>query len=302
MLILSITSLLLVLSSSCTGKETGSERKVEVFWNPNCTVPQCQAEQNNSYVNLVYVKSTGASDIIHTLYTNFPSFTILLFKSELDGVLSINYQDLFDLKPNPVQVTNSKEKAAYLLPRIFEFDDSNGDADMSKINQNSTYFRTYQTSELVWSKFSDYKDAIGVLEGRLTTGNETGSFQFVIRNRGTNSRDKDLPHLLLKPESSSLDFAINNVPASFELSKFGVEFIFAGSDENKLFESTKVTMDDEYTPGTFKIWDFEYKTNEKTVSYFQCKPIFYFYEPKFVLKFYPIISVFITVLINCSFC
>ncbi len=283
MLALSLSPLLLILLSSSLGSANKAEpsRSVQVQWNPGCSVPECGPDQNGSYINLVYVKSTGDSDVIHTLYSTFPSLAILLFRSDLAGTLSVDWPALLASQPNSVKVTNSKEKAAYLLPRIFEFDDSTGDADMSKVPQNATFFRTYATSGLTWAKFADHADSLGVLEGHVGDSlNATGSFQFVIRSRGTNSRDKDLPHLLLKPESSSLDFVINHVPATFDLSKFGAEFLFASSEEDSLRQSTKVTMDDEYTPGTFKIWDFEFTSADTTVSYFQCKPIFYFYEPK----------------------
>lgn len=139
------------------------------------------------------------------------------------------------------------EESAYVVPSIFEFDDKDGTADMTKSNETITY----KTSELIWEKFEKFEDAIGVFTGRLNseeTGNGTSNaFKFIVRNRGTDSRDKDLPHLLLKPESTSLDF-IMNVPASFHLSKFAVEMMFLSNSENRELEVSS-TMDDEYTPG-----------------------------------------------------
>lgn len=257
-------------------------RKVEVAWNPNCTIPECAALQNTtSYLNIVYVKSTGDNDIIHTLYSSINSFTILIFKSDLNGQLVIDWKGLIANQSDSIQIQNSKmttEQAVYILPTVYEFNDNNGDADMTKLPQNSTFFQTYPTEGLVWNKFSPYKNALGVLEGRINNRNETNSFKFVIKNPGTDTRDTDLPHLLLKPESSSIDFIIN-VPATFELSKFAAEFVFASSGA-EMSQTTKTTMDDEYTPGTFKIWNFEFNNGNSSVNYFQCKPIFYYYEPK----------------------
>ena len=120
---------------------------------------------------------------------------------------------------------------------------------MTKSNETLTF----KTSELVWEKFEKTEDAIGVFTGKLDgeeAGNQTANaFKFVVRNRGTDSRDKNLPHLLLKPESTSLDL-IMDVPANFHLSKYAVEMLFLSNSESRDLKVSR-TMDDEYTPGKY---------------------------------------------------
>ena len=88
---------------------------------------------------------------------------------------------------------------------------------MTKSNETLTF----KTSELVWEKFEKTEDAIGVFTGKLDSeegGNQTANaFKFVVRNRGTDSRDKNLPHLLLKPESTSLDLIMQDRVANFKM-------------------------------------------------------------------------------------
>lgn len=153
-------------------------------------------------------------------------------------------------------------------------------ADMTKISQNESDWVKFETSDLTWSKFSDHPNSIGVLTAKLNDEtNSTSEFKFIIKVPGTDSRDKDLPHLLLKPESSSLDIIIDT-PASFEFSKFGMEFLYL-SDGDSFNLTEKITMDDEYTPGTFKLWNIEFNKNKNEAqNYFQTKPIFYFYDPR----------------------
>merc|ERR1712127_43606 len=255
---------------------------MEVEWNPQCNSrPECDSVQNGSYVNLVYVKATGEQDIVHYFYSTIKSFSILIFKSDLKGKVQIDWDKILNDEPNSIQIKGSElfEESAYVVPSIFEFEDNEGKADLTKSNETLTF----KTSELVWEKFEKTEDAIGVFTGKLDgeeAGNQTANaFKFVVRNRGTDSRDKNLPHLLLKPESTSLDL-IMDVPANFHLSKYAVEMLFLSNSESRDLKVSS-TMDDEYTPGTFKIWDYKFETKNKTIeSYFQCKPIFYFWEPK----------------------
>lgn len=174
------------------------------------------------------------------------------------------------------------EKSAYIVPMIYEFEDQDGKADMTQVSQNASSWTHYPTSSLVWSKFTEFPESLGVLEGKASVdtmnGTSPNSFKFVIKNRGTDSRDKELPHLLLTPQSTSVDLIID-VPAKFHLSKFGAEIMMM-SGASTFSSEVKTSMDDEYTPGTFKLWNFQFVEKNTTSNYLQCKPIFYYYEPK----------------------
>jgi len=284
-----LLAILTTLISISVCKDKKESRQISVNWNPGCNVPECGSEQNGSYVNIIYVKAVGNKDIIHYVYSTYQSFTILVLKTDLKGELEIDWENFFKNDTSSIQVKGSAimEKGGYVLPNIYEFNDKNGKADMKKIPSNSTFWKTYKTiDDLTWEKFTDYPGALGVLEGKVNSLNKTmnstsNSFKFIIRNRGTESRDKVLPHLLVDTDSSTVDLVLD-LPATWHDSKFAAEFLYMSSGDDYKIE-TKSTMDDEYTPGTFKIWNVQFskKGNEKTdQTFFQCKPIFYYYEPR----------------------
>lgn len=274
--LLSLSTIALLIA--CTLATDKPSRKVDIKWNPGCNITECEQTQNGSYLNVVHVTATGDDDIVHYLYSNYKAFSILIFRTDLSAKLEINWEDMvYNNESDYIQVKGGKimEKAAYSVPTIYEFEDNDGKADINKVGQN---FTIYHTSDLVWSKFSPSKGGVGMLEGKLNNqSNSTAGFKFDIRTPGDNSRDKSLPHLLLTAEAASIDYIIN-VPATFRLSKFGMELALLSSATQMDFTSKK-TMDDEYTPGTFKLWNIEFKEANSTANFFQCKPIFYFYDP-----------------------
>lgn len=258
-----------------------SDRQVSVTWNPDCSDTRCkEPNENGSYVNLVYVKLKSESDIVHLMFSNIQSFTIMLFKTSPNAKLTINWDHL--LSQNSTLMRNSiqfSEKPAdfggYEIASIFEFIDYNGTADMRKSNE--TY--TYLTSDLYWKKFvSNESASFGVFEA--FTPKTNGSFKFLINYPGKEERVKVLPHLLLKAESTSIEFQIDSIVPRSQFSKFGTNVLFL-TDSIDLSISSKRTIDDEYTPGTFRLWNAEtLDSDKKSRNYLQWKPIFYFSDPK----------------------
>lgn len=249
-------------------------RKITTEWNPGCDQPECGPVQNGSYLNVVYVKATGEKDEVHYLYSTFEAFSVLVFRSTLGGKLSIDWKHLVAYEANNITVTGAEilEKSAYIIPYFYEFEDKEGVADMTK---NITEWKYFPTRNLTWSKFTPVDGSIGYLEGK--TGNST--FKFNFRNKGDASRDTSLPHLLFTPETTTMDLVIDS-PATWHLSKFALQFLYLSNAQESVFSSKK-TMDDEYTPGTFTIWNIEFNgANGTTEGFFQCKPSFYFSEPK----------------------
>jgi hypothetical protein len=101
-----------------------------------------------------------------------------------------------------------------------------------------------------------------------------------LRYAGKDLRDNDLPRLLLNPESVSVDFVIDTVNASFKDSKFALSVVFLSANQLARMDN-KRTLDDEYTPATFKLWHVEVDDDKGvTHNYFQWRPIFYYWQPK----------------------
>lgn len=74
---------------------------------------------------------------------------------------------------------------------------------------------------------------------------------FHVNYPGKEKRDTSLPHLLLNPESTSVDFVVDSLVPKFNLSKLALNIVMMSNHDNVVKES-KRNLDDEYTPGTFR--------------------------------------------------
>ena len=269
------------------GIALAADRTVDVKINPDCDACNKSDPNTGTYNNLVYVKLTGANDLIHILYSNIDSFTVLLFKTDLDSKLIVNAESL--LSKNATTMLNSisfskapLDSCGYSFPIIYEFNDENGTAKMSDYdNKNDKdHWFFHKTSDLKWKQFTMVDNSSGLFEG--VEANTNGSFKFLVKFPGKDIRDKTLPHLLLTPEASTIDFVLDSLDARFNSTKFGIGSVFlTDMNKNKVSKSSEKTLDDEYTPGTFTLWSVMSKDSNSSVSsYFQWKPIFYFFDPK----------------------
>jgi hypothetical protein len=259
-----------------------ADRKVETQWNPNCTVDACkQPNAQGSWINLQYVKLTGTNDVVHYLYSNIQSFTIMVFKTNLTAELSIDWPNLLSnnasLINNSIKFTDTVyETAGYEIASIYEFNDVDGTADMTQVPANQTF--EHRTDSFVWRQFNATSNVSGVFEASYPSAN--GSFRIQVRYPGSDQRDVDLPHLLLKPEGTSVEFVIDDVQPVFNMSKFGVNVIYL-TKYDLITKTSLSTIDDEYTPGTFKLWNADVTDESGSVrNHLQWKPIFYFATPK----------------------
>jgi hypothetical protein len=231
---------------------------------------------------LVYVKATGSSDTLHLLYSNIGAFSIMIFKTNLDSILSINWTNLLSnnetIMLNSIEFTvQPNQSCAYIIPKIYEFNDIHGTANLTKIPNNSTFWNVRETSKLEWKFMNSTVDnTIGYFTSKDNAGSNNGTFNFYIRYYGEEKRDIKLPHLMVSKDSTSIDFIVDSVPSTFNQSKFGINIISVSDLQNYDLKKVK-SLDDEYTPGTFQIFTVETMDTQMQVqSFFQWKPIFYF--------------------------
>lgn len=259
-------------------------RKFTLEYNPNCTLAECFNE--DASVNLIYIKATGPDDIEHILYSTIGSFTVMIFRTSLDGELSIDWSNLLSKDENMIKDSlkfsgKLVDSCAYMIPTIYEFNDASGTADMTKIDQNLKNWNVRMTNNMKWvfKNASDDETNIGTLEGFDQDSSQNGSFKFSLRYFGKKMRDKYLPHALLSSETSSIDFIIDSINATFKDSKFGMTLLLqSGYGEVKL--TNRRSLDDEYTPGTFQQWTLEVYNDTRIQNYLQWKPIFYYTEKR----------------------
>lgn len=153
------------------GFAVAEDRKVDVIWNPGCDgTHQCNTTNDRgSYSNLVHVQLTGSTDVVHLLYSDISSFSVIIARTNLTTTLIVDWDKL--LSGNESQMVDAiqfsehpLESSGYLVSSIYEFDDANGTADMSTVGFNQTF--AHLTKNLIWKKFSsNSSDNFGVFEG-----------------------------------------------------------------------------------------------------------------------------------------
>lgn len=272
----------IVTSLACSLLVTAEDRNVTVEWNPGCdgTLNCNGTNSKGSYSNLVYVKMAGASDVIHILYSDIYGFSMMMFRTNLTAQLSVNWTNFLsdDVAQRYSSIGISQppsESCGYLFTNIYEFNDTDYSADISK----SKFVNPFKTSDLVWAKFSANNSDMGWFEGSVPGKN--GTFKFMVKYPGKEDfRDKDLPHLIISSQSTLVDFVIDSIEPMYNMSKFALNTIFLSSGR-KVSTQSKTALDDEYTPGTFQLWNaLETDENGQVKNYLQWKPIFYSYSPK----------------------
>jgi hypothetical protein len=76
-----------------------------------------------------------------------------------------------------------------------------------------------------------------------------------MRFSNSTGREANLPHLLFNDNLTMFDFSIDGMKPSYVQSRFALEMIMVTSDNpnEKMTIITKKSLDDEYTPGVFKV-------------------------------------------------
>ena len=236
---------------NCAQYICAEARNVAVTVNPQC--PDCDTPTNGSFTNLVWVKLQGQTDELHFMYSTIDSFSIMLFRTNLSSNLTINWTSLRSNDPksiynsikfSPVQL----EMAGYSIPTIYEFNDQDGVANMSKISNNESYWVYHKTEKLIWDKYVPMSNTSGSFVGKNSNGSN-GTFKFNVRFLGVdNKRDINLPHLLMDSQSSAVDLILDSLEPTFTDSKCGVNMVMFTTYQNTS-STFKKTLDDEYTPG-----------------------------------------------------
>ena len=270
--------LITILAAIClNGVYSVEMRNKTVSYNPGCDIDDCKKA-----TQLVYIKASGMADALHVLYSNIGAFTIMMFKTDLDSNININWTNLLsnnnETMFNSIQFTKQpNESCAYVIPKIYEFNDLAGSADLTKIPNNATFWNVRNTGNMEWTFMnSSAENTIGMFKSVDAASN--GTFSFQIRYYGEEKRDSSLPHLQVSMDATSIDFIVDSVAPTFKESKFGINIFAANNLESIQLKNFK-SLDDEYTPGTFQIFTVEASDSDMHVqNYFQWKPIFYFYE------------------------
>lgn len=86
-----------------------------------------------------------------------------------------------------------------------------------------------------------------------------------------------MPHEKVSPSSSRITISLDQLPTSNKKSRYAFSIAFLkpkGTDAPK-YETSR-SIDDEHTPGIFKLWKLSLKTGKEGKGFFACwKPVAY---------------------------
>lgn len=91
-----------------------------------------------------------------------------------------------------------------------------------------------------------------------------------------NDYDKDLPHEKVSDSSSRFTFSLADLPTSRKKSRYGINVAFLKPKGTSVptYDTSK-SIDDEHTPGIFKLWKLLLPADERNSLFVSWKPVAY---------------------------
>ncbi|XP_029658393.1 glycosylated lysosomal membrane protein [Octopus sinensis] len=220
-------------------------------------------------VTLAYTKAVGNKDTLHYVYSSAELMSLLAIKTVKDAELQLNCSEM---PPSVTLESPTSEIYSYgiIFNQIITYNDTGDSANL--LDANFTGWQNYSTGDMIW-KISQNKskpdDNLVVLE--TFRGNGSFQFDFQVSN---DARQTQLPHLQLNDNLTLVGFSVDGVPADFVNSRFALNTTYISSYQSKFDVNSVKSLDDEYTPGVFKVttWSSHKKSYH---SFMQWKAVCY---------------------------
>ena len=266
-------------------------RTIQTFLNPGC-MKDCEG-------GVAYIKARGDQDTLHYVVTTIGPPTVLVIMTQntdnaVHEGISIDWQRLKsdNMTMREKSIILSKDlKVLYtygvVFTRLFQYNDTSDKANLKSYNVDNTAWNVYDftNSFFTWEDLSmlssDYTIILKVLNSTNIKGQRinNGSLQFKFSFFDHMDRAKELPHLQYTENICQLDFILKDIDTgNMSLSRFALEAALFSTDSTNgpmKFEETK-SIDDEYTPGVFKISNWLAKSeNVEKGGFLQHKPVCY---------------------------
>jgi len=250
---------------------------------PGCngTLPSATCDTHQ----LLYVRATDSSSTVHALVSLWDTPAVLMLKTPPDVNVSINWTKLVSSDSTGAIQATGVVTAAYGLSidQLIEFDDPSDTGDLNSAKN--------------WTNTSLSALRLGAGVPRITTGseavtlelespglNETGlgtagtvALKFLLLS--SDRRQDDLPHLLQTGSSAIAGLVLKGLQtdSGYQHPRFGLWLTAVGSQKQHL--SLTKSLDDEFTPGVFKLLSLESGAS----GFLQWRPVAYT-DPDFTIE------------------
>lgn len=267
-------------------------RKVStVFW-PNCQDHQTSCQIARSLGNnVVYSKaSTTKHDNLHYVFSTIGVPAIILARTTgADSDLMFDWDKLMsDKLENSISFKKVEGLSvdyifAVAFTRLIEFNDKPDTASLNDKKLKPEDWNLRNFTDFFWDTlplksnnnnkfvFNTYSDLLPPAQSN------NGSLSFTFQVCGAGGRADKLPALEKTANLTQLDFVLANYTPSFTKSRFALEAVFVSLSDNKdmAIDETE-SIDDEYSPGVFRINNLlPNPSHQMSSGFLQWKPVSY---------------------------
>jgi len=248
------------------------QREVMATVNPGCPENLC------SNFTLVHVQLKGNNDMLHHVWTmeNKPIF--FYARTDLNTNLVIDW-DLMLAHDKNQSIKFSAEPQYFAAVVISKFIVYNDTYDTVELAVNSSEVFVYDTTAMSWqlsrTNFSSNSLAIAAFRLESYQGMPSNSLEVVLTASGNRERSSVLPHLMFTENSTQLDLIFEHVKVEKQFTnvRIGVELVTIASEPSNSFSSSiSHSLDDEYTPGVFKLVEIKSSLEQ---HFLQWRPVCY---------------------------
>lgn len=247
--------------------------------NPDCNVKQCKDSDQEAFY---YANHTIGDKTDHMIFSSFDELSISIFQAAKTSIPTFDYTQLYGEKKNYTDAikfdgTGPTNSFTLVIRRIIEFNDTNDKGIMPDYldpNITTSYFLTNLTRNNISLENTNqpsFQYRIDELDGLLTVD---------INYPGESIRDSKFPKLKTEPSSYFLNIALKANIYSYKNSRFTFELFFIAPGKEGY--STKKTrfIDDQYTPGSFNVWQLNSLEESLHPSSMLWKPVVYLTEDR----------------------
>ncbi|CAC5378242.1 unnamed protein product [Mytilus coruscus] len=259
--------------------------------------PGCDDRKEDCAGGVAYIKAIGEQNTFHYILTAIgpPTFLVILTeKTTKDAGITINWDNFKSGNITEMEKSIKLDPSYTVLysygvvfTRLFQYNDTEDKAELGKLNLKNTAFRVFDFSRSMFEWYdlkpisSDSSIKLRVKNSSAIMGQtiNNGSLEFKFSFFDHMDRAKDLPHLQYTEDTSQFDFTLKNIDTgNMSLSRFALESVLFSTDSaggDMKFDETK-SIDDEYTPGVFKISNWLARPEkEDQGGFLQHKPVCY---------------------------
>eukprot|EP00112_Aurelia_sp_Birch-Aquarium-sp1_P012226 Seg257.5 transcript_id=Seg257.5/GoldUCD/mRNA.D3Y31 product="Glycosylated lysosomal membrane protein A" protein_id=Seg257.5/GoldUCD/D3Y31 len=258
--------LLALFAISKTNATTKPKRDVKIH-EYSCPQTQC----GKDYVILhVKAKSLSSNDTIHYLWSTIGLPTIVVAHTTditAHPVINWNNGPNFEIQFVPPVPSMS----AFVISNVTEYRDSKDNQDVTANAQIRDVLPKFS-----WS-FKHCRNLTGDGADALFTGTwNTSTMEFALKTFSADDYDSDWPHEHVNENSTRFTITLSNLPTTDKKSRYAVHvgFVKKSGLGAPSFETSR-SIDDEHTPGIFKLWKLKVPVGKDEQSFASWKPVAY---------------------------